>query len=334
LAEGDVASTTEEGLYQQCKSAYTAGKYTDASRYIGKFLSRYPESDHAGEMLFMQAFLQPAVDASIEKHLLITRKYPNSKWAGEAHFQLGQCHYLQGKYDEALDHYGKIIVSYSENETYWPALYWKCKSLMAKGDYEKAITTLCFLEDSSSTEIGKDMLLMSLGNCYFGMQDYQDAATSYRSLIKSMPHSNWVGSAYLLLAKSLQNLGKLEEAKKSYQKVINDYHQSIEAQQAQRCLDSLSLADSKAAGATDASPTQTTSYFTIQVGAFSKKPNADSLAERLRRKGYSVNIARPIPGKSRLYRVRIGKFKTKSAASNAARRLSKSEKLDAEVVQQ
>lgn len=354
VLEDDTASTTEEELYQQCKQAFSEGTFTEANQHIARFLSLYPESDHAAEILFMQVFLQPDIDTSVEMYRLIIEKYPDSEWIAKSHFQLGQCYYLQGKYDEALNHYGKIIISYPEDETYWPARYWRCRSFIAKGDYEKAVTMLRSLDNSSSEETSKDMILMSLGDCYRGMQDYERAAALYRSLIESMSDSHWVGSACLLLAKSLHDLGALEEAKTFYQELVEDHPQSIEAQQAQKYLDSLASTQPKhieaqdavpgaiettriapeTVGAMHASPVKTASYFSIQVGAFSKKRNAEKLASKLKKKGYSVAIVAPSPGKSSLYKVRIGKFKTRSAALKAARRLGKNERLDTEVVPQ
>jgi TolA-binding protein len=349
-ARDDTASTTEEELYQQCKRTYTEGKFDDAGQHVKQFLSLYPESDHAGEILSIQAFLQSNIDAAMKMHRLIIEKFPNSKWAAKAHFQLGQCCYLQGRYDEALEHYGTIIVYYSEDEVYWPALYWKCKSLIAKGDCGKAVAVLHFLKDSSSADIGKDMILMSLGNCYLCMRDYQRAADSYRSLIEAMPDSRRIPSAYLLLARSLQNLGESEEAKKFYQKVIEDYSQSIESQQAQEYLghkegtrrktqdarqgEKASGLESKvlSPGSDKESRVLGLKAFSIQIGAFSRRRNAENLANRLRKKGYSVSILSPSPGRSSLYKVRVGRFKTRSAALKAAKRLGKNERLDTEVV--
>lgn len=340
-ADDNVSPATEEELYRQCKSIYTSGQFADADQCIEKFLSRYPESDHAGEMLFMRAFLRPDITASIGMYRSIIKKYPSSKWAAKSLFQLGQCYYLQGKYSEALDEYGKIIVSYPDDEVYWPARYWKCRSLIAKNDYAEALAALRSLESDDSAEIGRDMILMSLGGCYIGMKDYKSAAASYRSLIDTMPDSQRVPSAYLLLAKSLQSQDKVQEAKKLYQKVIKDYRQSIVAQQAQRHLNSLTQPKPvvvkrdvpETAETAQKPPAKAEAYFTIQVGAFSRKGNADGLAGRLRKKGYSVDIVRPIPGKSRLHKIRVGKFKTESGAANMARRLRKSEKLPTEVVE-
>lgn len=335
---------TEAELYQQCRELFSKGSFAEADDCIGKFRSSYPESRHDGEILFMQAFLQPAIDTSIKLYQDLIGKYSSSEWAARSHFQLGQCYYLQGEYDRALDYYGKIIVSYPENEVYWPARYWKCKSLIAKGDYEEAMKALRSLDESAAEKIGRDMILMAVGNCYLGMKDYEHAEATYRSLIESIPDSQRVPSAYLLLAKSLQNLGKLEGAKELYQKVTKGYRQSIEAQQAQRYLDALSSTQPEVTKAKPTVPKTTTvaqkpaakpaSYFTIQVGAFSIKRNADSLANKLGRKGYSVSVIPPVSGKSRLYKVVIGKYKTRNGALRAAQRLGRNEKLDTAVIAQ
>ena len=332
FASSEDAPTTEAELYQQCKQFFSAGNFAEAAPCIGRFRSLYPESEHDGEMLFMQAFLQPAINTSIEMYKVIIEKYPSSKWAAESYFQIGQCHYLRGEYDKALDHYGRIIVSYSDDEIYWPARYWKCRSLIARGDYENAMKALRSLEKSAPKGIGKDMILMATGDCYLGMKDYEHAVTTYRSLIESMPDSQRVPSAHLLLAKSFQNLGKLQEAKKLYQKVIESYGQSIEAQQAQKYLNSFFSTQPKTGTKTQEPLTKSASYFTIQIGAFSSKRNADTLAGRLRKKGYSINITPPVRGKNRLYKVTVGKFKTRSGALRAAQRLAKNEKLDTKVV--
>ena len=333
FASSEDVSVTEAELYKQCKQFFSAGNFAEAAPCIGRFRSLYPESEHDGEMLFMQTFLQPAIDTSIGMYKVIIERYPGSKWAAKSYFQLGQCYYLRGEYDKALDYYGKIIVSYTKDEMYWPARYWKCRSLIATGDYENAIKALRSLEENAPEDIGKDMILMAAGNCYLDMKDYENAAIAFRSLIESMPDSQRTPSAHILLAKSLQNLGKLEDAKKLYQKVIESYGQSMEVQQAQECLNSLSPTQSKAAETTPnvSTPTKTAPYFTIQIGAFSSKRNADRLASKLRKKGYSVSVIPPKSG-SRLYKVTVGKFSTKGRALEWAQGFGKNEKLDTKLV--
>lgn len=347
---------TEAELYQQCKTAYTKGDFVTARQSVDKFLSLYPQSQHIDEILFMEAFLQPDIEASMGGYRNIIEKYPDSKWIAKAHFQIGQCYYLRGEYDRSLDHYGRIIVSYSEDDVYWSARYWRCKAFMAKGEYKEAMAALRSLEESNPPGIGKDMIMMVQGNCYMGVQDYENARAAYNFIIESMPDSQWVPSAYLMLAESFQKTGNAEKAKESLQKLIEGYQKSMEAIQAKQILDPLSSEQAsdksnsvetqpavsktvsepvKPAQETPAkSPSiQTGSYFSIQVGAFSSKSNADKLARQLRVKGYNnVAVLNPSPGEKKLYKVMVGKFKSQEDALKIARILSEKEKLRVVIV--
>ena len=67
-------------------------------------------------------------------------------------------------------------------------------------------------------------------------------------------------------------------------------------------------------------------YYTIQVGAFRNKHQAEKLKNRLRRKGYSAKTVSA--GKKRsLYRVWVGRFKARKSAETAAIKLTRTEKL-------
>ncbi len=72
-------------------------------------------------------------------------------------------------------------------------------------------------------------------------------------------------------------------------------------------------------------------YYTIQVGAFSSKKEAEGLKNRLTRKGYTVFINTSKRGKI-LYRVRVGRFIKRSDAEEAALKLRINEKLKTFIV--
>jgi DNA-binding response OmpR family regulator len=67
-------------------------------------------------------------------------------------------------------------------------------------------------------------------------------------------------------------------------------------------------------------------FYSVQVGAFSKRSNASSLAKRLGKKGYKSFVKKTASGaKSPLYRVLVGKFKTRKEASLFAIKVSANE---------
>lgn len=68
--------------------------------------------------------------------------------------------------------------------------------------------------------------------------------------------------------------------------------------------------------------------FSIQVGAFTQKKQADDLTQRLKEKGYPVYItSQVISGMGRMYRVRIGHYRTLDEAKREAKYIGKREGL-------
>ncbi|MDQ1318029.1 MAG: hypothetical protein QG588_1685 [Candidatus Poribacteria bacterium] len=380
--------TAEDELYQKCKFAYTTKDIDSANKLIKDFLSQYPQSNYIAELSFIQASLQPDVNNAISMYKEIILKYPNSKWAGKANFQLGQNYYLLRKYNESAEFYREVVVHFPDDESYWQSRYWRCKSLLAKGDYDGAINALNSLKESGNKEIGNDAILLSLGECYFAKKEYDKAEGTFLSLIDAIPDSKWLPSAYFLLANSLVNLGKLEEAKTFYQKVIESYPQSVEAKQAKKQLES---PDKQAQAKTEkkvfpqlesqflkaskeqkvplqvqANPTpppfkiqwkndeekkiletkpkeepksdpKTTntanseSYFSVQVGAFSTKASAEVIIGQLKKK-YTVDVIQITSGGKSVYKVWVGKFKTRDEAVKITQKLNNEDKISKTII--
>jgi cell division septation protein DedD len=69
--------------------------------------------------------------------------------------------------------------------------------------------------------------------------------------------------------------------------------------------------------------------FSIQVGSFADKKKAEDLTRRLEGKGYPVYItSQIISGRGRMYRVRIGHYRTLDEAKREAKLIGKRESLD------
>jgi cell division septation protein DedD len=69
-------------------------------------------------------------------------------------------------------------------------------------------------------------------------------------------------------------------------------------------------------------------YFSIQVGSFRARDEAERLYTLLSKKGYQTVVKTVlVPGKGILYRVRVGQFTERAAAKQIARRLKSEERL-------
>lgn len=68
--------------------------------------------------------------------------------------------------------------------------------------------------------------------------------------------------------------------------------------------------------------------YTVQVASFAEKKGAQTLAEKLKRKGYDAYVtATPLPKKGTWYRVRIGHYPSRTSAQKAADQIHGAEKL-------
>ncbi len=73
-------------------------------------------------------------------------------------------------------------------------------------------------------------------------------------------------------------------------------------------------------------------YYTIQVGAFRVRSEAERLEASLRQKGYPVRVEQS--EKKKIYRVRVGVFKDKSSAQQMAIKITRNEGLKTIVIRE
>jgi cell division septation protein DedD len=74
-----------------------------------------------------------------------------------------------------------------------------------------------------------------------------------------------------------------------------------------------------------AKPIEREPYYSVQVGAFSEYANAKNYAAKFGGMGYPTEINTTVKNQRKLYRVRVGNFKTRSEAKDEQRKLEKME---------
>ena len=68
--------------------------------------------------------------------------------------------------------------------------------------------------------------------------------------------------------------------------------------------------------------------YALQVAALRDRSDAEAIAKRLVSKGYAAYVLAPARGTPAVYRVRIGKFKTRREAETMAAKLQKEEQFN------
>lgn len=120
----------------------------------------------------------------------------------------------------------------------------------------------------------------------------------YRQVLEHPVHGLPVDAVMYRLAVSLQRLGQWTEADELLAKLITEHPASSWAAAGRGRF--------QAAG------------FTIQVGAFADRRNAEAMADKVRAEGLPVAMGVAAVGGKTLHTVRVGKFKTYREAADAA----------------
>ncbi|MBI3616525.1 MAG: SPOR domain-containing protein [Candidatus Omnitrophica bacterium] len=99
-----------------------------------------------------------------------------------------------------------------------------------------------------------------------------------------------------------------ELAQTSLRRLLSDYPNSRWAAQASAALKGISRAAEE-------------NYFSVQLGAFETRANADRLKVELERRGYPAEVTDAVMDGRTLYRVRVGRFSSRVEAQAQVQRL-------------
>jgi len=108
-----------------------------------------------------------------------------------------------------------------------------------RGEYEPAIEGFRQFLAECSTHDDVQNAYYWIGECYYAQEKYTEAVTEYEHLLNTYPNSPNLGRAIYKLARCKQELGKTQEAKQLYQRLVDEYAGTLEAEQATERLKDL-----------------------------------------------------------------------------------------------
>ncbi|MEO0185363.1 MAG: SPOR domain-containing protein [candidate division WOR-3 bacterium] len=151
-----------------------------------------------------------------------------------------------------------------------------------------------------------DIAYLEIAKIGIAREDYKNALVTLNELNKNYPNSElkeeilfWTGIAYI-------ETGNKEKGHKILQELINTFPKSIWASRAMNLIPSTQ-------------PTK--EYYTIQVGSFKNRDNAEKRLEELKAKGYNGRIVEASVMDKLYFRVWVGDFETMEQARSVAAKL-------------
>ena len=208
--------------------------------------------------------------------------------------------YLQRSYGDSIDECAKAISEGGKSDF---AYYLLGLNYLKLNDTDKSREKLQYLLDKFKASKYYSAAKLVYADTFFLDQDYSKAKYNYETLLKQPGSLN--STLYLRLGQCALKTGNWQEAKDYFNILKKNFPLSMEAIQA----DSLA---------------QTGDYFfTVQAGCFANSVNAGRFLSKLKNKNFDAYIDEMNSPEGKLYRVRVGKLKSRQEAESLKDALEK-----------
>ncbi len=211
--------------------------------------------------------------------------------------------FIGGDYKVAILEGEKILADTDKNYNADELYYILGLSYLKDGNYLRASDIFeIIISELKSSRYELDARL-GLADTYFFRGDFQKAKKGYLDLSMDKQASRLKAALYYRLSECEAKLGNTNAAKDYLDRLKQEFPLNIESG-----LENCSLGPDF--------------YYSVQVGSFLSKTNAENLARQLERKGYSAYIEEGTSQGAAIYRVKSGKLATRQEAVELESRLS------------
>ena len=228
--------------------------------------------------------------------------------------------------------------AYAEREApTWPYV----EKLFLEGRYDRVTYEADKLIETRAVEPGEAYYIKGLS--YLKLKKFSEARNCFENVISKFPRSKKIFDANVGIGDSYLLAGDMNSAVKAYNQILSRFTDNkniavVHSRLSEYCGKNTSAA--RAVPEAQAAPkgektnimpknlppspvTQAKDYFSIQVGSFKNRKNAERLAHKLSGAGYDSYMEMPLSQSDNLYRVKIGKCKSKEEAMSLAAKLKR-----------
>lgn len=217
-------------------------------------------------------------------------------------------HILKEEYGLAIIEGEKILAVTEFSKDFDELHYLLALSYMKEGNLLRASDIFEIIINEFEDSKFKDEAKLGLGDTYFLREDFLKAKGQYESLLDNSPNTKLKAQVYYRLSEVSFRSGDTNSAKNYLDKLKEEFRLNPELRLNK---DMLTLAKK-----------DSSFYYTIQVGSFINRKNAENLKQELILKNYPAYTEETDAGGKPSYRVRVGRMHQLDEAKNLKNKLS------------
>ncbi len=238
--------------------------------------------------------------------------------AAESSYSVAEKYFLEGNYNSAISKSEELIDSGSgrKDELY----YLKGLSELKVNEFSDARTSFNHIISNYPWSKKVFDARLGLGDSYLLEGDSRKAMGIYNTMIEMYPTDKNIAVVYSRLSASSAKMGARNKADSYYAMVRTKAPLSFEARSQPAVNPPPQIIPAGRPALSSVADAEKGRY-SVQVGSFKNRRNADRLAGKLAARGYKSYVEIPVLSGDKFYRVKTGKFASKEEASGMAAKL-------------
>jgi len=207
------------------------------------------------------------------------------------------------------------------------------EKLFLEGKYERVIYESEKLIDARSRQRDELYYLKALSE--LKTDKYKEARQTFGELLLKYPRSKRAFDAYIGTGDSYLLENQNDLAIKSYNEALEKFPRDKNIEVARSRIEDCRKKTGNNEKANDypeakrfipqeVPRSEQASLFSVQVGSFKNKRNAENMSAKMRGAGYESYVETPVGAGSRFYRVKVGRFNSRQEAEIMSSRLKRS----------
>jgi len=305
----------EERAITLAKEALADGNVQGARDYLAPVTSGRVPHEKEDDFAYLTAVLIEDGDAYQEALQNYLRDYPKGLHRREATLTLAKVRYVRGEYSESEHLLALFSPGVEKDFVGRQGLVLLGLAQLARGDAAGALAGLHQAGPDLEGSPQEEAYDFALAQSALHASRPADAGDALKRLLEGHPKGDYVPQALYALGTGLEAVGRTGDAAGVFRQVMVRYPASYEATRVRDRGIRITV-EPDAPG-----PLALRGGFALQVGAFSRRDLAESLAKDLKTSGVEDVSVKQGPESPPVFRVRAGAFTTRDEAKAMGERL-------------
>ncbi|QGJ70656.1 Hypothetical protein PBC10988_23540 [Planctomycetales bacterium 10988] len=201
----------------------------DAPRAYRKVFSSSPDHPLAAEALYMASFtsLELTNYAEAQKDAeLFLKEFPDSSYRPDVLYIAGESALLQEEYKKSPPFYEELISDFPQHQLAEQATIRLALNYYLDKSYGNVVKTSNRYLPVAGTPAAQAELMYLTGRAQSEMQEFSAAVSSLRKSLEASPQWKQADETWLVLAHTLEQQGKLDEAGEAYRQLLETFPKS------------------------------------------------------------------------------------------------------------